>query len=196
MPLSRSARRIAGADVTVTRDGRSLIAGIVVCDRMSGEILERVSARREAVFPYVPGLLSFREAPAVLAAMRKLRTRPDVVLFDGQGLAHPRRLGLACHVGLFADLPSVGCAKSRLIGRHDEPGPRKGDWATLVDADEEIGRVVRTRDGVKPVYVSVGHLLRLEDAVWLVLACCTRYRLPEPTRLAHQYVTRMRKEVD
>jgi deoxyribonuclease V len=146
-------------------------------------------------FPYVPGLLSFREAPALLAAIRKLKAEPDAFIFDGQGLAHPRRFGLACHVGVLIDRPSVGCAKSRLIGSHDDPGRRRGSSAPLVDADQRVGTVLRTRDKVKCVYVSVGHRVSLSTAERLVLACCTRYRLPEPTRLADQLVARAKNEV-
>jgi deoxyribonuclease V len=145
---------------------------------------------RPVRFPYVPGLLSFREAPALLAAIRRLKAEPDAFLFDGQGLAHPRRFGLACHVGLLIDRPSVGCAKSRLIGRHAEPDTHRGATAPLTDGEQRIGTVLRTRDGVKCVYVSIGHRVTLATAEQLVLACCTRYRLPEPTRLADLLVAR------
>jgi deoxyribonuclease V len=136
----------------------------------------------------VPGLLSFREAPAVLAALRRLRTVPDALICDGQGLAHPRRFGLACHVGLIADLPAVGCGKSRLCGEHREPGRRRGSRARLVHDGEVVGTVLRTRVGVKPVYVSVGHRIDLPAAERLVLDCAVRFRLPEPTRLADALV--------
>lgn len=135
-------------------------------------------------FPYVPGLLSFRETPAVLRAMSLLAPVPDLLLVDGHGYAHPRRFGIACHIGLLTGLPAVGVAKSRLVGRHAEPGPEPGDSTPLMDGDEVIGMVVRTRRGVKPVYVSVGHRVSLERAVALVLRCCRGYRLPEPVRLA------------
>jgi deoxyribonuclease V len=137
-------------------------------------------------FPYVPGLLAFREGPVVLAALEQVSDPPDVLLFDGQGLAHPRRLGLATHIGVLLDRPSIGCAKSRLCGEHEEPPAERGGWVPLRDGDEVIGGVVRTRAGVRPVYVSVGHRVDLETAVSLVVACCTRYRLPEPTRRAHR----------
>lgn len=192
-PLPENARWIAGADMAFSPDGLRCVAGVVVWDRRDQEVVEERHAVREVRFPYVPGLLSFREAPAVLAALRKLRVEPDVLILDGQGLAHPRRMGLACHVGLLADLPTIGCAKSRLCGSHAEPGTRHGSRSELLDGDEVIGTVLRTRSRVRCLYVSVGHRAALEDAENLVLACCTRYRLPEPTRLAHQYVTRERR---
>jgi len=176
-------------------DGRRCIAGVVLWDRQTQVVVEERLAVRDARFPYVPGLLSFREAPAVLAALRKLQQRPDVLILDGQGLAHPRRMGLACHVGVLADLPTVGCAKSRLCGTFVEPGAHRGDRSDLTDGDDVIGAVLRTRDNVRCVYISVGHRADLEDAVALVLACCRRYRLPEPSRLAHQLVTRHRRAV-
>ncbi|MFQ6048976.1 MAG: deoxyribonuclease V [Phycisphaerae bacterium] len=195
-PLARPVRLVAGVDAAASRDGSEVIAGIVVWDIAARRLVQSCLASRTASFPYVPGLLSFREAPAVLAAVRKLPLRPDVFIFDGQGLAHPRRLGLASHLGVLMDQPSVGCAKSRLFGRHDRPGPRRGSHCPLRDpADASlIGAVLRTREAVKPVYVSIGHRVRLQDAVAVVLDCCTRYRLPEPTRLAHQLVTRHRRQ--
>jgi deoxyribonuclease V len=137
-------------------------------------------------FPYVPGLLTFREAPGAIAAIEALRIRPDLLLCDGQGLAHPRRCGFASHLGLALDLPSIGAAKSRLTGSHEEPGGERGDWTPLVDDGEVIGACVRTRPGARPIYVSIGHRVTLETAIRLVLRCTTRYRLPEPTRLADQ----------
>jgi deoxyribonuclease V len=137
-------------------------------------------------FPYVPGLLAFREGPVVLAALEQLMDRPDVLMFDAQGLAHPRRMGLAAHLGILLDIPAVGCAKSRLCGEHVSPGEGKGAWAALKDGDEVIGAVVRTRSRVRPVYVSIGHRVDLETAVSLVLSCAPRYRLPEPIRWAHR----------
>jgi deoxyribonuclease V len=139
-------------------------------------------------------MLSFREAPVCIAAAQKLSRVPDLFIVDGQGIAHPRRLGLAAHLGLFLDRPTIGCAKSRLVGANDEPGIEKGSYTPLTDDGETIGRVLRTRSNVKPVYVSVGHKVTLEEAMGLVLQCCTRYRLPEPTRLAHQIVTKRKLE--
>ena len=191
-PVAAGVRVFAGADVTFSRDGRDVIAGIVVWDADSQAIVEERTARVACNFPYVPGLLSFRELPGVLAALRKLRTTPDVVLCDGQGLAHPRRFGLACHLGLWLGLPTVGCAKSRLCGVFAEPATRKGSASRLTLDNEQIGLVVRTRDNVKPLFISPGHLCDYESARRLTLAATTRYRLPEPTRLAHQLVSRTR----
>ena len=191
-PTRRRIRLVCGADAAFTPGRSHCVAGIVVWDVAAGRVVEERTARCPVTFPYVPGLLSFREAPALLAAIAKLEYEPDAFLFDGQGYAHPRRLGLACHVGLFLDRPSVGCAKSRLTGTHTAPALRRGAVAPLMDGAEPIGAVVRTRDGVKPVYVSIGHRIDLDRAVELVLSCCTRYRLPEPTRLADRLVSRLR----
>jgi deoxyribonuclease V len=193
-PMPRNVRYVAGVDVAVAPDRETLIAGVVIYDRRSRKIVERVSARKTVLFPYVPGFLSFREAPPVLSAFRELNQVPDAILFDAQGIAHPRRLGLASHVGIFLDIPSVGCAKSRLIGEHGAVGQTKGNTADLIDRGEVIGKVVRTRDGVKPVFVSVGHRVQLDEAVALVLDCCRGVRLPQPTHVAHQFVTSLRRE--
>ncbi|MFH1417890.1 MAG: deoxyribonuclease V [Planctomycetota bacterium] len=192
-PLANRARYVAGGDATITADGARMVAGWVVWDLRDELVVEEALAVRPVRFPYVPGLLSFREAPSLIAAARRLKSDPDVFMFDGQGLAHPRRLGLACHVGLLLDRPSLGCAKSRLCGSHAMPADRIGASSRLMYDGECVGRVVRTRRGVKPVFVSVGHRITLDDAVWLTLRCCTRYRLPEPTRLAHQFVGRHRE---
>ena len=141
----------------------------------------------------MPGLLAFREIPSVAGALRKVETAVDAVILDAQGLAHPRRMGLASHIGLFLDVPAVGCAKSRLVGEFEEPGVEKGSAADLVHRGEIVGRVVRTREGVSPVYVSVGNAIDLDSATALVLACCTKYRLPEPTRQAHNAANRLRR---
>ena len=188
-------RLVAGADLAFAVGGKRCVAGVVVWDMVEQAVVEQRTAVRAVRFPYVPGLLSFREAPALLAAIRKLKTEPDAFIFDGQGLAHPRRFGLACHVGLLIDRPSVGCAKSRLIGRHADPGPDRGSKAPLTDRGQRVGTVLRTRDGVRCVYVSVGHRVSLPAAERLVLACCTRYRLPEPTRLADQLVARAKNSL-
>jgi deoxyribonuclease V len=162
-------------------------AAIVVLTYPALEFVEGVTAERPIEFPYVPGLLTFREGPAVLAAWKRLKTKPDLILFDGQGIAHPREMGLAAHMGLWLSRPTIGVAKSRLYGHHDFPGSNRGDAAELIDERDivrVIGSVLRTRTGVKPVYVSPGHLIDVAHSVSFVLACCTRYRLPEPTRLA------------
>lgn len=179
-------RTVAGIDVGFEKHGTVTRAAVVVLDFPSLTPVEQAVARQLTRFPYVPGYLSFREAPAVLAALKKLRTRPDLLLCDGQGLAHPRRFGLACHLGLLLDIPSIGVAKSRLIGAHGEVPGEKGGWAALEGAGEVIGAVLRTRTGAKPVYVSIGHRIGLAAAIDHVLRCTTRYRLPETTRQAHR----------
>jgi deoxyribonuclease V len=182
----RAPRRVAGIDVGFEQDGSITRAAVVVLDFPSLEPVEHAVVHRKTRFPYVPGYLSFREAPAALAALRRLRRTPDLIVCDGQGFAHPRRFGLACHLGLLVNLPSIGVAKSRLIGEHAVLGSRRGEWVPLVDDGERIGAVLRTRTGVRPVYVSVGHRISLETAIDYVLRCTTRYRLPETTRQAHR----------
>ncbi|MBI3805728.1 MAG: deoxyribonuclease V [Nitrospirae bacterium] len=191
-------RTIAGVDVSNAIGSNLLFAAIVVLDlehlQPKGfSILEVATASLEIDFPYVPGLLSFREIPVVLKAWEKLQILPDCLMVDGQGIAHPRRIGIASHLGLLVDLPAIGCGKSRLIGFHREPGQARGDWSPLIDRGETIGAVLRTRTGIAPVYISPGHRMTLDRALELVLSCQIRYRLPEPTRLAHQFVNEARR---
>jgi len=193
-PLPRRPRLVAGADVAFSKRHGVFFAAVLVLRLPELEVVERVFAHHRPTFPYVPGLLTFREGPVLLAAVDKLQQVPEVFIFDGQGIAHPRRLGLAAHMGLWLQLPTVGCAKSRLVGSYREPGRRRGCRTRLLDGDERIGTVLRTRDGVKPVFVSPGHLADCDSAAWLVLACCSRYRLPEPTRLADIEVARYKRE--
>jgi len=176
---------VGGVDVGFP-DPDTARAAVVVLHFPTLEPLDYAVAETPVTFPYIPGLLAFREIPALLAAVQTLRLSPDLFIFDAQGLAHPRRLGLASHAGLLLDRPSIGCAKSRLVGSYVEPGPARGDWSPLMDGAEQIGAVLRTRAGVKPVFVSVGHRVDLETAIHTVLACAPTYRLPETTRLAHQ----------
>jgi deoxyribonuclease V len=165
---------------------------VAVLDYPGLALADQAVARVATRFPYVPGLLSFREIPAVLAAFERLRVPPDLILYDGQGIAHPRRFGIASHLGLVLDCPSIGVAKTRLIGAHRTPQDRRGAWTPLLDAggegdsEETIGAVLRTRKGVKPLYVSIGHRVSLATAVRWTMACCTGYRLPETTRRAHR----------
>lgn len=184
---------VAGIDVSYDRGDPVLYAAVVVLRADTLEVVETALASGPVNFPYIPGLLSFREIPIVLKAWRRLRGRPDCLLCDGQGLAHPRRFGLACHLGLVLNLPSVGCAKTRLLGTFAETGPARGSRAPLWDRGEQIGAVVRTRDGVAPVFVSVGHKIGLDRAVDLVLSTSGRYRLPEPVRRAHLRVNELRR---
>lgn len=193
--FSKNSRLVAGLDCAFTKDGKRIVAGAVVLELPGLEIIETKSATRKVAFPYIPGLLSFREAPVCIAAVKKLRCKPDVFLIDGQGIAHPRRLGLAAHLGLFFDSPTIGCAKSRLTGVFEEPAQAKGGYSGLTNAGETIGVVLRTRTNVKPLFISIGNRCTLKDAIKIVLACTTKYRLPEPTRLAHQFVSKIRLEV-
>jgi len=183
----RRVKLVAGADLAYRGDGSRAWAAVVLWSPSDGAVVETVTASGRPSFPYVPGYLSFREGPLLLRAFARLRHRPDLVLFDGQGIAHPRGIGLASHLGVLLDLPSVGCAKSRLVGEHVEPGPRRGDWTPLVLAGRQVGAVVRSRDGVKPLWVSPGHRIGIRQAVRWTLASC-RTRVPEPIRLAEQVV--------
>lgn len=178
-------RTVAGIDVGFPTEGTAR-AAVAVLSYPELAPIARAVAHRRTRFPYIPGLLSFREIPAVLDALEKVSPAPDLILYDGQGYAHPRRFGLACHLGVLTRIPAIGVAKSRLIGEFAEPGNRKGDWTPLKDSGETIGAVLRTRSNVAPLFVSVGHRICLETAVRYVLACCTRYRLPETTRAAHR----------
>jgi deoxyribonuclease V len=192
--LPRPLRRVAGVDVSYEKHGDLFFAAVVVLSFPELEPVEEAFAVDRVTFPYVPGLLSFRELPVVLEAFRSLRSVPDAVLVDGQGIAHPRRLGIASHLGLWLDLPTVGCAKSRLCGEHPPPGVRRGDQVPLSLDGERIGTVLTTRDRVKPLYVSPGHRTDMAGAAELTLACARRYRMPEPTRLAHLLTNRLRRE--
>jgi deoxyribonuclease V len=187
-------RFVGGLDAAISLDGCTCLAAVVLWDADNLTTVEEHVAMRPLLFPYIPGLLSFREAPALLAALRQLRRRPDVLMCDGQGLAHPRRFGIACHLGVLCDLPAIGCAKSRLIGEPASPGRTRGNTVPLTDRGERVGEVVRTQTNLKPVYVSVGHRLDQESARALVLRCATDYRLPEPTRLADRLVARLRRD--
>ena len=176
---------VAGVDISVPRNSRVARAAVVVLEYPRLEMLESRLAERLLEFPYVPGLLSFRELPVILEAMGKVSGNPDLIMVDGQGIAHPRRFGLASHLGVLLDVPTIGCAKSRLCGEHMSPGPERGEWVELVDKQDTIGVVLRTRTNVKPMYISIGHRINLESAIRWVLNCGKGYRLPEPTRLAH-----------
>ncbi|MFO7996704.1 MAG: deoxyribonuclease V [Dehalococcoidia bacterium] len=178
-------RLIAGVDISSPDAHGVARAAVVVLRYPELSIVEVRVAEDKISFPYIPGLLSFRESPLILAACEKLGNAPDLVLVDGQGIAHPRRLGLATHLGLFLDLPTIGCAKSILCGRHQPVGEDPGSHAELLDDGELIGAALRTKSGVKPIYVSVGHRIDLASALEWVMKCCRGYRLPEPTRLAH-----------
>jgi deoxyribonuclease V len=184
---------VAGADVSMEREGDRAYAGIVTLQLPFLHPIEEATAVAPLTFPYVPGFLSFRELPALAEAWSALRERPDVLIFDGQGYAHPRRLGIASHGGLLFDIPSIGCAKSLLVGQHGPIGETRGSTAPIVHRNEVVGMAVRLRDRVQPVYVSAGHKMDLATSVAVVLAVSTRYREPETTRLAHRLVNRLRR---
>jgi len=184
---------VAGADLAFDPETEVAFAGVIVYRFPGLEEVERRMARRKLRFPYVPGLLSFRECPILLAAFARLRTEPDLILIDGHGRAHPRRFGIACHVGILFDKPTIGCAKSRLVGEHQEPGERAGSTAPLMLEGERLGVVLRTRDGVRPIYVTTGHRVSLDSAVGLVKQCVEGFRIPKPTREADHYVRDLRR---
>jgi deoxyribonuclease V len=191
-PLDLSGvRYVAGADVST--QGEMAYATVVVLDFPGLSPVEVKGYEAPLRFPYVPGLLSFRELPSVVGALEQVETEVDALILDAQGRAHPRRMGLASHLGIFLDLPTVGCAKSLLVGSFEEPGEEKGSVTDLVHRGEVVGKVLRSRDRVSPVYVSVGNGIDLGSSVELVLACCTRYRLPETTRQAHNAANRLRR---
>ena len=176
---------VGGADISVPRGSRIARAAVVVLSYPALEIVEVETIVAELAFPYIPGLLSFREAPVILELFEKLSYKPDLLIVDGQGIAHPRRLGIASHLGLWLNIPTIGCAKSRLCGEHDDVGYEAGSQTPLKDRNEVIGTVLRTGTGSRPLYISPGHKIGLEDSVRWTLACTRGYRLPEPSRLAH-----------
>ena len=178
-------RFIVGVDISSDKAKGTATGAAVVLNYPELKLVETKVVNGQLDFPYVPGLLSFREAPLILAACQELAFTPDLILVDGQGIAHPRRIGLASHLGVLLDTPTIGCAKSRLCGDHEVPDDKQGSYAELIDSGEVIGVALRTRLGVKPVYVSIGHKVDLQTAIHWVLECCRGYRLPEPTRLAH-----------
>jgi deoxyribonuclease V len=184
----RKPRFLAGVDIAISPSKEECIGAVVLWDALLEIVLEEHVVRRPLGFPYVPGLLSFREAPAALAALRRLRQEPDVLLCDGQGYAHPRRFGLACHIGVLTDRPTIGCAKSVLVGGYENPGTTRGAASPLIHGHERVGTVLRTQNHIRPVFVSVGHRISLASAVGIVLRAAVRYRLPEPTRLADRLV--------
>ena len=191
-PPGFAPRLVGGADVSLDRDDPRGWAGIAVIDRSTMDTVDEATATAEISFPYVPGLLSFRELPILERVWERLRVRPDVLVFDGQGYAHPRRFGLACHGGVLFDVPTVGCAKTLLVGRHGALGEERGARAELVDRGEVVGMALRLRTGVKPVYVSPGHRMDVPTAVEVVLAVSAGFREPETTRRAHRLVNRVR----
>ncbi|MBN1456290.1 MAG: deoxyribonuclease V [Sedimentisphaerales bacterium] len=191
-PLKKIPRLIAGLDCAFSKNGCKIYAIAVVMKFDDFQIVETAHTVIDVTFPYISGLLSFREAPACIDAVKKLKSSPDVFIIDGQGIAHPRRLGLACHLGLFFGKPTIGCAKSRLWGTFEDVEVRKGSYKPLKDKTKIIGAVLRTRTNVKPVFVSPGNKCTADDARKIVLACAVKYRLPEPTRMAHKLVSELK----
>jgi deoxyribonuclease V len=184
---------IAGIDTAFDHNNEILFAGVCLYDFPELTEYERVTASAKAVFPYVPGLYSFREGPVILKALMKLNTRPDLMIVAGHGIAHPRRFGLASHLGLILDIPSIGCARKRLVGQHDEVGLGKDSSSPLIVDNEEVGRVYRTREKVKPLFISPGHRSNVDDAVNIVVKCLCGYRVPEPVRAAHRLANRAKR---
>jgi deoxyribonuclease V len=193
-PLAPLPRFVAGADCSFSTDKKTIFAAAVVYDRETQRIVEVARATRPAEFPYVPGFLTFREGPAIKQAVGALQHEFGAILFDGQGFAHPRRCGIASHLAIELDRPGIGVGKSRLIGEFANPALKAGSIAALMDGDEQIGAVLRTQNGIRPVFVSIGHRVDLDSAVKLVMTCCTRYRIPEPTRLADIEVAKLKRK--
>ncbi len=185
---------IAGADISYSKQSELFFAAVVLLEYPTMAVVEESCFTERVSFPYIPGLLSFREGPAVLKAFENLRNIPDVVIFDGQGIAHPRGIGLASHMGLFLGMATIGCAKKRLVGEYGEVGHEVGDYADLMLDDQVVGAAVRTKRKVKPVFISPGHKISMRRAMDMVLSCCRGYRLPEPVRKAHLAVNRIRLE--
>ncbi|MEE2731701.1 MAG: deoxyribonuclease V [Pseudomonadota bacterium] len=183
---------VAGVDVGFEQAGSVTRAAIVVLNASDLQPVDSALVKIPTSYPYIPGLLSFREMPAILQAFEQLKTQPDLILCDGQGTAHPRRFGIACHLGVWLDLPAIGVGKTRLVGRHAEPPDERGAWVPLQDKGETVGAVLRSRRGVKPVYVSPGHRVSLASAVHWVMHCVTRYKLPETTRQAHHLASNLK----
>ncbi|GAB3505439.1 endonuclease V [Spirosoma knui] len=192
-PLTKTPQTIAGCDISFNKFEETVYAGIVVLDLETLETIEEVGVISSATFPYVPGLLSFREIPSLLEAWQKLKTEPDVVMFDGHGTAHPRRIGIASHGGLFLNRPTFGCGKSVLVGKYEEPALERGSWSPMMHYKDVVGAALRTKNKVNPVYVSPGHLIDLETAIALTLQCDGGYRIPEPTRRTHNLVNALRR---
>ena len=192
-PLTKTPKTIAGCDISFNKFEETVYAGIVVLDLETLETIEEAGVVSTAPFPYIPGLLSFREIPSLLEAWAKLKTEPDVVMFDGHGIAHPRRMGIASHAGLFLNRPTFGCGKSVLVGKYEEPASERGSWSPMTHYKEVIGAALRTKNKVNPVYISPGHLIDMETAIALTLRCDGGYRLPEPTRRTHNLVNALRK---
>lgn len=189
---------VAGADLAILKEQKKLLCGIIVFSYPDLKVIEKVHTIADEKFPYIPGLLAFREGPAIIETFKKIKKKPDMIIIDGQGLAHPRSFGIACHVGVLLNIPAIGVAKKKLFGEYTEPGKLRGDWKELKDknSNETIGAVLRTKDNVKPVFVSIGNKIDLVSTVRLVLNCSRGYRIPEPTRQADKFVAQLKQEIN
>jgi deoxyribonuclease V len=194
-PIKQTVKYVAGADISYSKNDPRIFGAVVVIELPEMKVIEVQTADDIATFPYIPGLLAFRELPVLCKIFSKIKQIPDVVICDGQGIAHPREMGIASHLGLLLDIPTVGCAKTRLVGEYGNVGLEKGSHTPLIFKGKVVGCVMRTRDSVKPVFVSPGHQIDLETAMTAINLCTTKYRLPEPTRLAHIYVNKLRKSL-
>jgi len=186
-------KKVAGADVSYYQN--KMIAGVIIFEFPNLKVIERQSFISPVNFPYIPGLLTFREGPILLEAFKRIKNEPDIILFDGQGIAHPRRMGMATHLGLFLDKPTIGCAKSKLSGNYKTLGEEKGSYSLLREGKEIIGAVIRTRKKVKPVFISPGNKIDLHNSIEIVLKCTDKYKLPVPVREAHLFVNQLKSEL-
>lgn len=192
-PLNKEIATVAGADISFNRGSNRVFAGIVVLGYPDLDMIARSLVVSEVDFPYIPGLLAFREIPPLMEAWEQLRTKPDVLIMDGHGIAHPRRMGIATHFGILADHPTIGCAKKVLTGGYEEPDSEKGSYSYLTDGEERIGMALRSRTNVNPVFISSGHKVSFEECRNIVMGCLSKYKLPETTRAAHDLVNRLRR---
>ena len=193
-PLKKDVKKIAGVDASYSKRDQTMWAAVVVMDMQSLQTIEKGWYKEVVRYPYIPGLLSFREIPTILKALKDLKDEPDLILCDGQGIAHPRRMGIAAHLGLILDIPTIGCAKNLLIGNSKAPPDRKGSFTYIRYKKEIVGASLRTREGVKPVYISPGYGIDLEGSISIIMRCITKYRLPEPIREAHRLSNSLRKQ--
>lgn len=196
MPAPSNYNLIAGADVSYVKEDDKCIAACVIYSIAEKKIIEEATAEKNISFPYIPGLLSFREVPVLLDAFNKVKSNYEIAILDGQGFAHPRRFGLASHIGLWLDKPTIGCAKTKLIGRYEMPLDSKGSWSFLYDKNDIIGVVLRTREKSRPLFISIGNKMNLQDAISIILKCSTKFRIPEPIRAAHNIVNQCKRKKD
>lgn len=191
IPLKKTPRYIAGVDASFPED--KVLAVATLYDYPEMQFIQYAYSVKKGFFPYIPGLLSFREGPAIISAVKKLKIKPDLILFDGQGIAHPNGIGIASHIGVILDIPAIGCAKSRLVGEFKECNKRKGSWTYMYYRGEKVGVVLRTRGNVKPVFVSPGHMIDIKTSLEIVMRCISRYRIPEPLRSADHLSRNIKK---